>query len=73
LAVQLIGGVFPYDIIFICKFRIIGFLFVVSGVFIAEEVDEEKRGQEVPQIIGLKAFFNMSQRSACFIDEAFLW
>ena len=51
-------------------------LFVFSGVFIAEEVDEvgdmgsgETTAVDLQTILG--AFLNMSLKSACFIDDAF--
>jgi len=51
---------------------------VFSGVFIAEEVDgvgDKKSGDTTAVHVQtlLKAFLNMSQRSTCFIDAAFIW
>jgi hypothetical protein len=51
---------------------------VFSGVFVAEEVDGVgDRGSGCTTMVYvqtcIEAFLNMSLRSACFIDEAFLW
>jgi hypothetical protein len=78
-AVQLIRGVFHLDTSLVCWFRVISVLFFVfSGVFIPEEVDgvaDKKSGDTtmVDMQTLLKAFLNMSPRSACFIHEVFLF
>jgi hypothetical protein len=50
---------------------------VFSGFFIAEVdgVGDKESGDTAAVHVQtlLEAFFNMSQRSTCFIDETFIW
>jgi hypothetical protein len=73
-AVQLIRGVFHWDFFFICWSS--QSYSVFSGLLIAEEVgavgDKGSEGTTTVDVRTLlEAFFNVSLRSACFIDEAF--